>query len=226
VLNARLVSVYDVNGNFSKTISFPGSYTGVERIIRYGNATYLLLPEGNSLKIESAGNVIDAKKKKQEGWITSAGLFVSTKISGGNGYSFIVMTPDGKRFEKSVVTDSKTAGVYVVGATSSRIYLDVQSFVSESPIRVQRNIVSVELTSVGLGDLLAGIQVPDCYYVLTNNDFHLASDGSVLNMVTSPQGVFVYALKESNAKDAAGYPDFLLAAKYHFNDHLMQVDAK
>lgn len=224
VLNARMVSVYNANGNFSKTISFPGSYTGVERIARYGNATYLLLPEGNSLKIESAGNTIDAKE--YEGWITSAGFFVATKISGANGYSFTVVTPDGKRFKKLVVTDSKTAGVYVVGATANRIYLDVQTFISESPIRVQRNIVSAELTSGGLGNMMAGIQVPDCYYVLTNNDFHVGSDGSVLNMVTSPQGVFVYALTEAKVKDAAGYPDFLLAAKYHFNDHLTKVDVK
>jgi len=89
VLNARMVSVYDANGNLSRTISFPGSYTGVERIARYGNATYLLLPDGNSLEIESGGSAIDAQK--QEGWITSAGFFVVTKISGGNGYSFAVL---------------------------------------------------------------------------------------------------------------------------------------
>jgi hypothetical protein len=224
VLNAHLVSVYDAKGNLSRTISFPAAYTGVERLTRFDKGTYLLLPDGNCLKIESDGNSMEAKE--YPGWITAAGFSVITKLSGSNSYSFAVITSDGKRFEKSVTTNGRTAGVYVVGATASRIYLDVQTFVSESPIRVQRNIVSLELRPAGIGEMLAGIQVPDCYYVLSNNDFHVASNGSILNMVTAPQGLYVYALTELQTKDAKGYPDFLKTLNYHFNDHLMQVDAK
>jgi hypothetical protein len=224
VLNSQLVAVYDDNGKFLKNITFPASYTGIERLARYNNETYLLLPSGNSLKIKSGGNQVDAKE--YEGWPTSAGYFIKTKINNGNSYSFTVITADGKRYDKTFTTNGRAAGAYVVGATQSRIYLDIQTFVTESPISVERDIVSIEMDANGIGPVVTSIKVPNCYYVLSNNDFHLSSTGSILNMVTAPQGLYIYSLSEMAASLAKGYPDFLTAMKYHFNDHLLIVDKK
>jgi hypothetical protein len=223
VLNAKQVSVYDTTGKNVSEISFLNNvYTGVERLARYNNETYLLLPSGNSLKIESAGKSVEAKE--YEGWIASAGYFVKTKISGNNSYTFTVITADGKKYDKTFTTDKRTAGVYVAGATANRLYLDIQTFVTESPISVERRIVSIEISVSGVGNIVNNIKVPDCYYVLSNNDFHISADGTLLNMVTAPQGIYIYSLAETKAKNAAGYPDFLTAMKYHFNDHLVKVD--
>ncbi|MGP8215751.1 MAG: hypothetical protein ACLQQ4_09335 [Bacteroidia bacterium] len=223
VLNDRVVAVYDDNGNIAKNITFPASYTGVERLSRYGNATYLLLPSGNSLKIEASGQQVEAKE--YQGWITQAGYFITTKISGGNSYSFSVNNGDKILDEKSFSTDKKVAGVYVAGATADHIYLDVQTFVTESPISVERHIVEIEYSAGKIGNIVASIKVPDCYYVLSNNDFHLSTSGTLLNMVTAPQGIYVFSVTETKT-NATDYPDFILATKYHFNDHLIQVDAK
>jgi hypothetical protein len=217
VLDEHLVNVYNEVGKLIKKLDFPNSYLGVERLTRYNNATYLLLPSGNSFDIESA--------REYDGWITSSGNFVLTKLNEGNSYSFKVITTSGKSYEKTLSTDKTVAGVYVVGATDNRIFLDVQTYISESPISVERNIVAIELTKNGLGSINASIKVPDCYYVLSNNDFHVSANGNILNMVTSPQGVFVYVLTEVKAAKAVGYPASLTAEKYHFNDHLIQVDA-
>jgi hypothetical protein len=226
VLNARQVSVYDTTGKNVSDISFLNNvYTGVERLARYNNETYLLLPSGNSLKIESAGKTIEAKE--YVGWITNAGYFIKTKISGKNTYSFTLIKGDKMIDEKTITTDKPMAGVYVAGAASNRLYLDIQTFVTESPISVERKIVSFEITPKEfIGNIVASIKVPDCYYVLSNNDFHVSSSGTLLNMVTAPQGVYVYSLAETKTKNAAGYPDFITATKYHFNDHLVKVDAQ
>jgi hypothetical protein len=225
VLNADQVAQYDKNGAFIKNIPFPsGQYTGTERLTRYNNATYLLLPSGNSLKIEEAGQLVEARV--YEGWITSTGSFVTTKITGKHSYSFTVITADGKRFDKTFTTELPTAGVYVVGLTNNRVYLDIQAYITGSPISVQRNIIAYELTANGVGAITDNIRVPDCYYVLSNNDFHLSANGTLLNMVTAPSGLYVFSLTETNAKDAAAYPDYISAMKYHFNDHMINVDPK
>ena len=218
VLNEQLVTVYNEAGTIIKKLEFPNTYLGVERLARFNNSTYLLLPSGNSLKIEST--------KEYEGWITFSGNFVLTKLNGGNSYSFKVITADGKSYEKTLNTDKIVAGIYVVGATDNRIFLDVQTYITESPISVERNIIAVELTSSGLGNIVTSIKVPDCYYVLSNNDFHVSANGNILNMITTPQGAFVFSLTEIKSGKAMGYPSSILAAQYHFNDHLITVDAK
>ena len=218
VLDEQYVVVYNEEGKLLNKISFPGSYLGVERLARFNNETYLLLPSGNSLKIESS--------RQYEGWVTSSGNFVSTKLNGDNSYSFKVLTAAGKSFEKTIKTDKTVAGVYVVGATDSRIFLDVQTYISESPVSVERKIVAVEFSASGLGNIVTSIKVPDCYYVLSNNDFHVSATGSVLNMVTTPQGVFTFSLTEAKAANAKGYPAALVATQYHFNDHLISAETK
>src|SRR5207244_150657 len=119
------------------------TYLGVERLARFNNATYLLLPSGNSFNIESG--------KESSGWITSAGHSVVTKLNGDNSYSVKIITAGKKNFEKIFNNDKPVAGVYVVGATKNRIYLDVQTYISQSPITVERHIVSVDLNQKGIG---------------------------------------------------------------------------
>jgi len=223
VLGESQVGVYDVTGKMVRSISYPASIVGVERITRYNNATYLLLPSGYSAEIESAGNVI--QPLGHIGWITSSGNYVYTKIS-GNTYSVKVVTADGKVFEKSFTADKKVGGVYVVGSTTDRIVLDVQTFITESPIQVERHVVSIGFSTSGIGEIASTIKVPDCYYVLSNKELSVSADGSVTNMVSSPQGVYVFSLKETTNEKTQNYPDALLAVRYHFNDHLLTVDQK
>ena len=167
-----------------------------------------------------------AAVKEYEGWITSSGSFVETKITGENTYAVTVITADGKHFDRTFTTERPTAGIYVTGASADRVYVDEQTYITGNPISVERNIVSLSLTANGIGATVTVTKVPDCYYVLSNNDFHLSANGTLLNMVTAPQGVYVFALTEAKASDAKAYPDYIAAVKYHFNDHMLKVDPK
>ncbi len=222
VLFENTVIVYDETGKTLRKIAYPNSLKGVERITRYNNYTYLLLPSGNSVQIEPASgeSAIEAYK----GWITSSGIFISGMLNGANSYKVQVVTADGKHHEKIFATTLKTAGVYVVGATPNKVILDIQTYINESPIQVERHLVSIELGSEGLGNIISDIKVPDCYYVLSNKDVTLSSDGAIFNMVTTPQGVCLFSLTETEMQKAQNYPPSLLAAKYHFNDHLLKVN--
>ncbi len=222
VLFENKVVVYDEKGATLKTIPYPNSLKGVVGIVRYNNSTYLLLPSGNSVVIESASS--ETVNEAYKGWITSTGLFVYGSINGANSYKVQTGAANGITSQKVFTTALKTAGVYVVGATKNRLVLDVQTYINESPIQVERHLVTIELNSNVLGDIISDSKVPDCYYVLSNKDFLLQSDGTIFNMVTAPQGVLVYSLTETGTQKAQNYPASLLATKYHFNDHLIKIN--
>jgi len=223
VLYENSVLVYDENGKAVKTLQYPNTIVGVARLARYNNGTYLLLPSGNCVQIENAGASVT---ESHAGWITASGSFVSGKLSGAHSYMIQISDAKGKSYEKTFTTTLKTAGVYVVGANQNRLVLDVQTYVSESPIQVERHIVSIELNAQGLGDVVSDIKTPDCYYVLSNKEVALASDGSVLEMVSAPQGIMLFSLTETGDEKAPHYPTELRTTKYHFNDHLLLTNGQ
>jgi len=227
VLGERQVIVYDENGIERNQFDIPVDYYGrAGRLTRFDSATYLLLVSGNCLKIESGGASI--LSQEYEGWITSSGSYFSTQVKGDNRYSVKIIRADGKISEKVFVTDNdkKAAGVFVIGTTKNRIVLDVQTFISENPIAVERFIVSVILQKDDFGEIINSIKVPDSYYVLSNKEFYLSTTGEVINMVTSPTGVYIFSLSESTSNDGKGYPISVASEKYHFNNHLMETERK
>jgi hypothetical protein len=224
VLNEGQVIVYDINGKEVNLLTFPNEYFGTERLTRFDNATYLLLPSGNSLKIESGGNAITPQE--YEGQITSMGTFIKTQLNGNNSYSVKVIRANGNSFSKVFVVDNKVAGVFVVGSTNNRVVLDVQTFISENPIAVERTLTSIDLQDDELGAIIANIKVPDSYYVLSNKDCYVSLNGDIINMVTSPEGTYIFSLTETNSIGKKTYPESLNNRKYHFNDHLLEIEKK
>ncbi len=222
VLFGQQVREYDENGKTINDFSFPNAYLGVERLARFNKETYLLLPSGNCAKIESAGQAVTPKE--YEGWITSTGYFVSTKLNSDNAYSITIKPANGNSSAKEFTTDKKVSGVYVIGSTASRIVLEVQTFISESPIAVVRSIVTVELNKDMIGSVVISNKVPDCNYVHSNKTFSVSNDGTILNMITAPNGVHVFSLADSQT--AQDYPADIKDMKYHYNDNLIKVDEK
>ena len=137
-----------------------------------------------------------------------------------------VIQPNGKSFSKEFVAGKKVAGVFIIGITTNRVVLDVQTFISENPVSVDRYIVSVDLQKDDLGAIIGSIKVPDCYYVLSNKEFSVSPDGNILNMVTSPNGAYIFSLTETKSNLSLGYPASLTTTKYHFNNHLIEMDKK
>jgi len=215
VLGDGEVYVYDLSGQLVSHKAFPAALPGVGRIARYNAKTWLLLPSGNSVELESG--------TRFKGWITGSGNFVSTALQDAHSYAVEVTGADGKTSGKVFRAEYKTAGVYVVGATADKVVLDVQLYLTESPVRVERHLVTVSYTPGSLGEITSDIRIPDCYYVLSDKEFSLGSDGTVYEMITAPDGLSLFSLSETPADKANPYPESIQAIRYHFNDHLLQM---
>jgi len=222
VLFENEVKVYHEKGNELTKFPFPTEYQGVEKLIRSKDATFLLLPSGNSLLIEKNGKPV--VPIEYSGYVTGTGQFITTQITGDNSYSIKGLSSDNKAFEKTFTTDLKVAGAFVIGATDDRMVLDIQTFISENPIAVERTIASVSLNKNEIENFVNRSEVPDCYYVLSNKDFYLSEKGDIYNMVTTPQGVLVFLLTEAKSNSSKGYPSSLGETNYHSNENLIKLD--
>ena len=222
VLSEYEVTVYDETGNEITKYPFPMNYQGIERLIRFNDATYILLPEGNSLMIEDCGESVEPAVFK--GVITENGYFITSQITGSNTYSIKISFSNKNAIEKTYDTNKKTAGVFIIGSTENRVLLDVQTFISENPIAVERTITAIELSNNELRGIVTEIIVPQSYYVISNKDFYVSENGNVYNMMTSPQGVSVFSLSESKSGKVHGYPSTLTDNQYNSNNNLIKVD--
>lgn len=222
VLSEYKVTVFDETGNEITKYTFPMSYQGVERFTRFNDATYLLLPEGNSLMIEDCGESIEPVVFK--GIITNNGYFITSQITGSNTYSIKISLSNKITIEKTYTTDKKTAGVFIVGSTENRVIIDVQTFISENPISVERTITAIKVSINELGDIVTETIVPQSYYVISNKDFYVSENGIVYNMMTSSHGVSVFSLTEAKSEKTQGYPSTLTDNQYNSNDNLIKID--
>jgi hypothetical protein len=227
VLGKSQIIVYDSNGNEKNQINIPDDYySRAGRLARFENATYLLLVSGNCVKIESGSTTL--LPQEYQGWITSSGNYFSTQVKGDNRYSVKVFQANHEISEKVYFTDNdkKAAGVFIIGTTENRILLDVQTFICENPIAIERFIVSVSIQNDEFGEIINSIKVPDSYYVLSNKEFCLSTTGEVINMVTAPKGVYIFSLTENKTYNEKGYPKSVTSEEYHFNNHLMETERK
>lgn len=188
------IFIYNINGENTSNFEFPKEYSGTMRIFRYLHSTFLLLPSGNSLKIESGGKLI--KPKEYEGWITSNGLLIKTQIKNEFNYTVNISFPNGENSLKEFPNKRKIAGVYVVGTEKNRIVLEIQTFLTEEPIKVERNIQIIGLRDFHLDKIIATIPITSSFYVLSNKDIYVTNEGRIYTLVTKSKGVYLFSIDE------------------------------
>lgn len=194
VLCETAVFVYNAKGENTSNFEFPQEFSGTMRIFRYENSIFLLLPSGNSLKIESGGKLINPKE--YEGWITSNGLFIKTQIKNNFSYTVNISFPNGENSSQKFQNKKKVAGVYVIGAVKNRIVLEIQTFLSEEPINVERNIQIIGLRDLHPDTVIATIPISSSFYVLSNKDISVSKAGGIYTLVTKPEGVYMFSIEE------------------------------
>lgn len=221
VLEERHLTLYNKNGEQIKSLSLPNDYWASVRIARYAYETYLCLPSGNSIKINHTTSIKGVNEL--EGWITSSGNRVVTYLSGENSFRVKLITVEGKIIEKEFYTQKKVAGVFVVGCSSKKLVLDLQTFVSENPVSIDRFVLAVDFSITGFGTV-SQKKLPDCYYVLSNKDIVLSTTGDITNLITSPNGLYLFSLKETTSTKIKDYPINIRTMKYHYNQNLLRVE--
>jgi hypothetical protein len=216
VLFDRHVALYSLDGTEMKNVSFPDEAYGVSRFTVVDGAIHLWLPAGNSLTIYKNGKMF---REEHVGWICPDGSSVYTEIVAGQAKA--TWYRDGAKTQRIFVMDRKVAGVFPVGVLQDKVILDVQTFISEGPVEVERHFVSMVIDD---DNALRMVKAPDTYYVYADRDIFQDSDGSLLNMVTAPDGVHLYRLALCSDNTCADFPEDLDTIKYHFNFNLIKVD--
>jgi len=222
LFDGKIIS-YGLDGKETLIERLPPELQGIMRIYYRDGETMLLHPSGNSLKFSkpSKSRVIE----EIEGWPVNNHLSVKAGITRSKSFKLTWVSEGDKSVGTIIHTPEKPAGVFVIGKTGNDLALDVQSWISENPVSVKRELVFIKMNQDHLGEVRHRIRVPDQYYVLTNKDFTIDSEGHLYHMIASPEGVFVFKITDAEPGSVPDdYPGFLKRKKYHFNDHLMKVD--
>lgn len=216
VLFENSIAVYNTIGQLIKKDEIPSNYRGVERLMRNDRTTYLLLPNGNSLRYST--NVgLKPIFEELKGWISSSGDLIY--ILPFQEKSFYIKLND-KEIIGPIYTKRKIAGVFPIGSNEKNIYIDVQEYESENPVIIKRMIVSVPKNR----DVINNIDIPSCYYTLINTDFIIDKEGGLLNMISAPDKLYIFSLEEiNNNENDLLYPEYINNCDYHFNNHLLNV---
>ncbi len=209
------ITVHSAEGQIRDTIPIPSDVRRFTRLAVIENAVWLWLSSGNSLLIQKDGIAV---KEERVGWIGPTGDFIYARITDG----LADVALNGTRENESIRfgMSKKIAGIFPIGLEQDRIILDVQTFIAENPVEIERHYVAV---AVGAGDVTM-LKAPDVYYVHSDRDILQDGRGGIWNMVTAPDGVHVFRLNACANAPCIGYPQDLMELEYHFNYHLLKLD--
>lgn len=222
ILNDNRIMVYNEIFEIDRIIPYSTEYNSTNRVVRYKNATYLLLPNNHSLLIEKDGAAVEPYEIN--GLITNNGNFFSSSLNSPNSFSIGYIKNDSTILLKEFMIPQPVAGVFIVGGTIDRVIIDLQLYISEAPVIIDRKLIAIEFADSQIGAIISVIDVPDCYYTFTNKDFYVGAEGLIYHMVSSPLSTYVFTLKECDQKGLIDYPEYIRNINYHFNYHLLRVD--
>lgn len=223
VLGEKSVEIYDSASHRAEVSNFPDEFQGVMRISRTNATTNLLLPSGNSLKPGKSDGINGLSI--YDGWFIKNDLCVKTRILNDHSVELTILLENKKTVSKIFTWQGKISGAFAIGMSGDRIILDVQTWISENPVAVERHLAFFSYTENKSIELRGMLKVPDQYFVLTNKDFTVDKSGILYHMVTSREGVIVFSITESETGSSpSDYPAFLKNERNHFNDHLFEVD--
>jgi hypothetical protein len=216
VLSENSINVYSETGVLISKESIPSSIKGVTKLARFNSTNYLLYPSGNSIIIDS--NLIS----QELGWATESGKNILTEIIGDNSFKVAVLAENKIVKQRIYSSIQNVAGIFVIGATKNKIVLELQKYISESPVSIERSILEIENSQ--LMPILYQTIIPKVYYTQANKDFILSTNGEVVQMISAPNGLYIFSLRGKLTKEKNTYPTSIFSSNYHFNDHLIKVD--
>lgn len=219
VLADRSVTTYSSEGSAIDEISLPDDAQGATRVTVVDSGVHIWLPNGNTLTVYRDGNHV---KEVRKGWLMPNGTLVFTAIV--DGQAEVSWNRDAAHDRRRLSMAKKVAGVFPVGLIENRVVLDVQTFLSESPVSIERRFIALDMDSEASGLLPPALLAPDCYYVYSDRDVYQSGTGQVYHMVTTPSGAHVFRLTACEEGPCTDYPSELRGLHYHFNYHLIKVD--
>ncbi len=117
--------------------------------------------------------------------------------------------------DKNFQTIKKLASAKITGFDGTNLYVDMQFIDHEIPLKVSREIWSMNVTKNGIDPKYKIISIPNCYYIHVTNEFYFSAFGSYYSL-TDPEGTKIYSLDNTTIKTSDSY------IGYHYNYHTLK----
>lgn len=147
---------------------------------------------------------------------------VRAKINtiGKSSYNLIVSN-NNSVITKKYNSNKHLGTVKIIGFYKSKIYIEEQIIVKNVPLKVNRQIVSVDINNYKKSLLL---KLPNVNYTYIKHDIKIF-DNKFLVFVTTPQSANLYSVDLDQFTRKIKLPENLYNINYHYNNHLIDISS-
>ncbi|MBN2416292.1 T9SS type A sorting domain-containing protein [bacterium] len=215
-------SILVLDGEGVRQAVFPiaPSLRFISRLAWSDSTLFALTAEGYSFPLWREGRSLDADDQMQgrkRGWMldsrTAAYPRILTEFT-----AEVRLYRDGESVALPVQSADPLGSLRVIGSVDSCLYLEIQTIVRQSPLKVNRTVACISTRD---GQVLDAFEPPPSAFFPLAADLVCSGD-RLFCMVTSPDSLTLYSLRRDPGVPKTLFPGTIPA--YHYNDHLPERD--
>lgn len=223
VFGRNILNKYNWTGEILTNTSIETIYEDAMHIVCVNQKRILVLPNGNTVGIEE--NSLAINEIPKPGFQCEDGAIVRAYIKDDKNY---VVEWIGAKWDNTKILTFEgnypTGSINVVGKIGNIVYVDIQNYLTKSPISVERQLIAIDFSQRS-PRMVAKIIIPDVYYTYCNKGFSIYN-GNIYHIISAPDGVHLFKIAiATGSSKAIDYPLPIRNLHYHYNYYLEQVDS-
>ena len=219
VLSNYLIYEYNDSGALIKKYSINKEFKFINRLSAFKNDLYVLTSDEKSYPVIKNSLYLDTISQinnEINGWLLGENFKCKTIKLSNNTFSLQISNQKNLNFEKTYDLDKKLATVTILGKYKSKLFLNIEYFKNEVPIKIEREILVYSLTEK---EIVNKMKLPNMYFIYMKHDIKI-NDNGVFYFIATPKKGILYQLIYDEKLNKDIVPDF--KEEYHYNEHLLR----
>jgi len=214
-------SIYEFNdsGALIKKYSVNKEFKFINRLSAFKNDLYVLTSDEKSYPVIKNSLYLDTISQinnETNGWLLSENFKCKTIKLSNNTFSLQISNQKNLNLEKIYDLDKKLATATILGKYKSKLFLNIEYFKNEAPIKIEREILVYSLTEK---EIVNKIKLPNMNFIYMKHDIKI-NDNGIFYFIATPKKGILYQLFYDEKLNKDIVPNF--KEEYHYNEHLLR----
>ena len=215
-------SIYEFNdsGALIKKYSVNKEFKFINRLSAFKNDLYVLTSDEKSYPVIKNSFYLDTISQinnEINGWLLEENFKCKTIKLSNNTFSLQISNQKNLNLEKIYDLDKKLATVTILGKYKSKLFLNIEYFKNEVPIKIEREILVYSLTEK---EIVNKMKLPNMHFIYMKHDIKI-NDNGVFYFIATPKKGILYQLIYDEKLNKDIVPNF--KEEYHYNEHLLRI---
>ncbi|MBL7086800.1 MAG: VWA domain-containing protein [Candidatus Cloacimonetes bacterium] len=220
VLSNYLIYEFNDSGALLKKYSVNKEFKFINRLSAFKNDLYVLTSDEKSYPVIKNSFYLDTISQinnEINGWLLEENFKCKTIKLSNNTFSLQISNQKNLNLEKIYDLDKKLATVTILGKYKSKLFLNIEYFKNEVPIKIEREILVYSLTEK---EIVNKMKLPNMHFIYMKHDIKI-NDNGAFYFITTPKKGILYQLIYDEKLNKNIVPNF--KEEYHYNEHLLRI---